>query len=128
MGIWIAEVSVGSRDGAILIDSVTETAFGPLFDSGETAEGFLAWCKRIGLEQLRERAFKASGVREDIHDVRQLNPEALAQLVQEYLTAAGLLVGGRRVDFLDVEGDMCRDCGLIETHVPGCPNVAGVSR
>lgn len=46
MGIHILTGRLdGTRDAAVLIDSVTGTAFGPLFTDEDEAEGFLGWLK-----------------------------------------------------------------------------------
>jgi len=35
----------GTREGACYVDSVTGTAFGPLFDSADDAEEFMEWLR-----------------------------------------------------------------------------------
>ncbi len=71
MGVRVLE---GEYDGgpqvrAVLIDSVTETAFGPMFADTEEADGFLEWHRACGGK-----------------DVRTLDGEALADRVHEYRT------------------------------------------
>jgi hypothetical protein len=46
MGIRILEgMYDGSQHAAVLVDSVTDTAFGPLFNSSYHAEHFLEWLR-----------------------------------------------------------------------------------
>jgi hypothetical protein len=47
MGIRILEGDYdGTTSGAVMMDSVTEWAFGPLFDNGQEAELFILWHSR----------------------------------------------------------------------------------
>lgn len=44
MGVRIIEgILDGTTDAAVLVDSCSSTAFGPLFDDADEAHGFLAW-------------------------------------------------------------------------------------
>lgn len=44
MGVWTLEGTLDNDStGAVLVDSVTMTAFGPVFTDGAEAESFLAW-------------------------------------------------------------------------------------
>ena len=53
MGVWVLE---GETDAdvtsAVLVDSVTEQAFGPLFADREEADRYLAWLASRGLGAL----------------------------------------------------------------------------
>jgi hydroxyacyl-ACP dehydratase HTD2-like protein with hotdog domain len=45
MAVWILDgVTNGADQHACLVDSVTETAFGTLFDSYDAADAFCEWC------------------------------------------------------------------------------------
>jgi hypothetical protein len=47
-------VRVTATEGKVaLFDSVTNWAFGPVFDTEEDANNFLGWCERRGLEDVR---------------------------------------------------------------------------
>jgi len=47
MGVRIIEGDYdGTTSGAVMMDSVTEWAFGPLFDNTEEAELFISWHQR----------------------------------------------------------------------------------
>jgi len=63
MGIRILE---GMYDGietrAVMVDSTTENAFGPLFESGEHVEDFLAW---VGRDPRSLRALELQGLHAD---------------------------------------------------------------
>lgn len=55
MGVRIIEGEYdGTASGAVMIDSVTEWAFGPIFDNSEEAELFILWHDReYGISVLR---------------------------------------------------------------------------
>lgn len=36
----------GGEERTVMVDSITDTAFGPLFDSEEAADSFVAYCQR----------------------------------------------------------------------------------
>lgn len=64
MGIRIIEGDYGSTSGAVMFDSVTDWAFGPLFNDEQEAELFISWHRneyagenllRVSREVLEER-------------------------------------------------------------------------
>lgn len=60
-------------DGACLYDSVSMTAFGPVFESGDLAEGFLQWVNEdprvMPAEQLSYKYIEWLGLDEDIREM-----------------------------------------------------------
>ena len=63
MGIWVLEGEVHEgRWGAVLIDSVSEHAFGPVFESGTDAHSFLEW----GEDRTDPRKFSWQELEEEI--------------------------------------------------------------
>lgn len=74
MGVRIlsgTRVNDGDIAGAVLYDSVTHVAFGPLFDDLEAAESFLGFLEHMEL------------------DARRLSPERLALWIAEWRTHRG---------------------------------------
>lgn len=74
MGVRILEGTYdGTRDAAVLVDSVTGTAFGPLFADHDEAEAFLKWLE--GAETWPDRCSP---------DPRRIPVVQLAWLLQRY--------------------------------------------
>lgn len=79
MGVRILahEDTTGDREGgAVLFDSVTGWAFGPVFADEDEAESFLDWCREKGLR-----------------DVRELGGATLKAQYEQFLKGRGIDVG-----------------------------------
>ncbi len=64
MGVWTLRGQCEGKTAAVMVDSVTMQAFGPLFGSQEDCDDFVEWClathgdprgmSALALESLRE--------------------------------------------------------------------------
>lgn len=49
MGVWTLAGRIdGSDHAAVMVDSVTMRAFGPIFADGDEVDGFIAWAHEVG--------------------------------------------------------------------------------
>jgi len=105
MGIRILE---GAYDGgdevrAVMVDSTTEAAFGPLFESGEHVEDFLAW-----LEQ-DPRGFRAD-------QLASLHAEWRKLRVDDDGEIKGVDVSRDGIDYFETQpADLLNDPDHVET-------------
>lgn len=93
----------GGESAAVMVDSVTERAFGPLWKGGEAVEQigeFLGWMRREPwllpevLEELRLVDSQLPDVRAQANDPRSWPPSGLLRLVEfwkEHYLVDGLL-------------------------------------
>lgn len=95
-------------DRAVLFDSCTDWAFGPVMDSREEAEGFLSW---LGRRRIDPRLVEDSKLEANFHDFRVERDARLK------LKCPGC--GCSMADYVGAtEGDRCEDCLEIEANAP----------
>ncbi len=88
MGIWTLEGKLdGTIGGAVMVDSVTMTAFGPVFDDAEDIDAFIVYARACNAGDLR--ALTAAEL-DNLHTAwREGHPVGdLSELLQLSLTIA----------------------------------------